>query len=1343
MKNKELKKDLREKFEEFNSLFEGDVRSQTDDLMFQSKVSLTALEISKIFENHKIQFLADAYAGIDKMLNTSMFGDISPFIAMTYVMHLNYFLKQTVAEYFSKGIISESNMESITQLIGMLVRIDLTATPYSEPKTEEAALDAGVKTEVQKTPASDYELLNGSFDYLTEESYEFIDDFMVETDEHLRNSEDLILELENNPDNKEAINTLFRSLHSIKGSAGFINLKEMQLLSHRSEALLDKCREKTIIVNSDIVNVLLGSIDLLKKLEKNLIQRVKLTRNEIKNSTFEPVSIQEQILKLESLIRGESLASFQPEPQSKPANQKVKTEIQKNETQNPVKTGFDTNEKNADFLDSSDENIKIFMQESQEDIGILNEQILELEKNKENRDCLNKIFRIVHKLKSASEIFAFEKLTALLHNTEEALSAVRDNKIQVDNNLVTIILKAADKFYEGLGLIDSNKFPEIDNTEILNSIKGMFEKINAPIQVPDSLKSKPAEKKSSASKEISSESIRVDIQKLDKLMNQTGELVINKAAIIQLVNNLIRLQQENETDVSKFIYSINYLSEEIVRLDRLVSQVQNSVMSTRMITVDNLFKKYARIIRDMAQDSKKNIVMESFGQETELDKKVIEELGDPLTHMVRNSIDHGLETPEERKNAGKNPQGKIVFSAYRDGNAVCISIKDDGKGLDIDKIKSKAAEKKLFNAEELKQKSEDEIFRIIFMPGFSTAEKVTNISGRGVGMDVVRDRIEKLKGTVNIKSEKGRGTEFIIRIPLTLAVIDAMLFEINSELYSLPLENVAEVIDIKKSDIYKIDKIMHIKLRNVVIPIINLSEAIQGNARQEISGINKIMIITHQENKIGIIVTKLIGKESIVIKSLDKYFKDVRGISGATILGDGRICLILDAAGIIDCLTKIKKGINMIVQTAEQVSQGNLNQDEIKINTSDEILLIGDGFNKVLASFKNIAADIEKLNDNALAGNLSYRADITKHFGDYQALVNGVNAILDTVITPLNMAADYMAKISKGDIPEKITAKYNGDFNTIKDNLNVCIDSLRALIVDDGGVALKAAANKDLTVRVKNAYHGLYDDMKNNINSMLDNFSGVVKMIKANVSQITAASEELASSSQNISTGAQNQNASIEELNAAIEELSASITTVSNNAQEANKISEDSMKLAQDGRKAITDQSESMGLITKSSEKISQIIVTISAIADQTNLLALNAAIEAARAGEHGLGFAVVADEVRKLAERSSQAAREITNLIKESADNVSKGAQQSEKLESVFKEIMNGIEKSADAISQISAATEEQSSTAEEVNKSVETVASITQENAGASEEMAASSEELASQAQALNNSVEQFKSN
>jgi methyl-accepting chemotaxis protein len=404
-------------------------------------------------------------------------------------------------------------------------------------------------------------------------------------------------------------------------------------------------------------------------------------------------------------------------------------------------------------------------------------------------------------------------------------------------------------------------------------------------------------------------------------------------------------------------------------------------------------------------------------------------------------------------------------------------------------------------------------------------------------------------------------------------------------------------------------------------------------------------------------------------------------------------------------------------------------------------VFINETIEQVRANLKALIADANMLSIAAVEGKLGTRADASKHQGDFRKIVEGVNKTLDAVIGPLNVAAEYVDRIAKGDIPPKITDKYNGDFNEIKNNLNLCIDSLKLLIVDDGGVVLETAAEKDLTVRMKGTYQGAYDTMKRNINSLLESLDEAFSQVSSATEQVAAVSNEISSNAQSVSQGAQSQASTVEEISASIAELTKSTNDIADSAQKTNAMAEETKKEANDGGLAVNNAIESMKLISRSSEQISAIIGVISEIADQTNLLALNAAIEAARAGEHGMGFAVVADEVRKLAERSSTAAKEITNLIKESSTKVAEGSKLSEQAGDALKKILDGVEKTAKAIEQISAATEQQGATANEVSKAVENVASITEENASSSEELAASSEELSGSGESLRQLIEEFK--
>lgn len=389
--------------------------------------------------------------------------------------------------------------------------------------------------------------------------------------------------------------------------------------------------------------------------------------------------------------------------------------------------------------------------------------------------------------------------------------------------------------------------------------------------------------------------MKVDSRKLDHLMNLAGELVITRARFAQLINEFNNTMSSKEVAVK--VYS---LGEVTSALGKLSSDIQSAVMQTRMVPIEGVFSRFRRLVRDISRELDKEINLEFYGEDTELDKKIVDALPDSLTHMIRNAIDHGIESRQERITAGKNEVGTIQLKAVHQGSSICIEIIDDGKGLDASKLAKKALEKGLVTQERLTRMSEKEKLNLIFLPGFSTSEKVTELSGRGVGMDVVKKMIDSLNGTIEIESQPGFGSRFILKIPLTLAIIQALLVIIRSQVFAIPLEDVSEVIKIGPKDIYSTDATPMIKLRGHALSLLSMAKILgMPEGEKAIDGEQKVVVVDVSGELYAIKVDSLIGEDEIVIKAFPDYFANVKGISGASILGDGKIALILDVSAIL------------------------------------------------------------------------------------------------------------------------------------------------------------------------------------------------------------------------------------------------------------------------------------------------------------------------------------------------------------------------------------------------------------------------------------------------------------
>ena len=502
--------------------------------------------------------------------------------------------------------------------------------------------------------------------------------------------------------------------------------------------------------------------------------------------------------------------------------------------------------------------------------------------------------QIITKVKSGDSNFSDEEIEkAFLENTKslkkKAKGKSKKNKPVEDLiENVEIITEANEK--EELHFEEVINFDKSPTFQEINEIN---KEINAK-NISESIAKKQGDEKKQSGNGVE-QTIRVDVERLDELLNLVSELVLGRNRLAQL-NSDVSMKYEG-TEVSR------NLADTARQIDLLTTELQLAVMKTRMIKIEKVFNRFPRLVRDLSKETGKDINLVISGEKTELDKTLIEEINDPLVHIIRNSVDHGIETPEVRKALGKPEKGTISLSAEHEGNHIIILIEDDGKGIDPKVIVEKAISKGILTKEKANDISKQEIYNLIFAPGFSTAEKVTNVSGRGVGMDVVKTNVSRLRGIIDIESEVNKGTRILIKLPLTLAIIQGLLVKVIGETIVLPLNSVIEVVKINKHEIYTINQTECIKLRDRVLPLINIDQILyHSDTMQSTSDHQFIVVIGLAEKRYGIKVDSLIGQKEIVIKSLGKYLGNIEGIAGSTIMGDGKVVMIADIAEIINKL---------------------------------------------------------------------------------------------------------------------------------------------------------------------------------------------------------------------------------------------------------------------------------------------------------------------------------------------------------------------------------------------------------------------------------------------------------
>lgn len=684
--------------------------------------------------------------------------------------------------------------------------------------------------------------------------------FLEEVEEHFQTLEEDLIRLEKEEEfNEDLMQEIFRASHTLKGSSATIGHHRMAKLTHGMENVLDKLRKKQISVSSTLVDTLFECLDCLRVLKDEIIND--------EESDLDLANILEKLasVKEPGVGSGEGAVPQQTAASTSPVAVEAGISIDvgwedKDAVQKAIDRGLHPYLIQLKFnVEPEMLAVRTFVTvRAFEEIGeVIRSKPTEEEiEHEQVSDTLALLFV------TNSEAAAIQKLAANLPNI--ASSIVQP---YLDVSVQTSTAPAPQQAQESSKEISETK----QNSGTGASKSG------------DNVKNINAKK--------ANRTVRVDVDLLDSLMNLVGELVIDRTRLFQILGNL------------EVNYEMDEVSQDLgrtsVHIARVTTQLQEQIMKARMLPVENLFNKFPRMVRDLSQKAGKEVNFVMTGQETELDRSIIEEIGDPLIHLLRNAVDHGIESPEEREAKGKSHTGELMLQASHEENHIVITITDDGKGIDPEAVKQSGIRKGLITEEQAKRLTDKEAINLIFMSGLSTNTKVTDVSGRGVGMDVVRTNIEKINGAIEINSVVGQGTEFKIKLPLTLAIIRALLVSIERSVYAIPLSTVTETIRMQKDQIEYVNNQEVIVVRGKVLPLVRLKKVFGNYAEEEERDKLFIVVVNLAGQQVGFVVDSLVGEQEIVIKSLGKYIGDIQGISGATILGDGNVALIVDVSNLV------------------------------------------------------------------------------------------------------------------------------------------------------------------------------------------------------------------------------------------------------------------------------------------------------------------------------------------------------------------------------------------------------------------------------------------------------------
>ncbi|MBM0067272.1 chemotaxis protein CheW [Alkalicoccobacillus gibsonii] len=662
---------------------------------------------------------------------------------------------------------------------------------------------------------------------------EYLAVFLDESQEHLQAVNDHLLKLEKQPEDDSIVGEIFRSAHTLKGMSATMGYEDLAHLTHNMENVLDLIRNKKKQATTEIIDIMFQSVDSLE----NMV-------NDIASGGDGKLDVTALVAELEAIEKGSSQA---------------------------VKEAAATTEQ-VDLLEVYDEYERTVLEESLEQGYSVYQIKVELDEKAMLKAA--RVFMVFDVLNQLGDVIKSSPATELLEEEQFERDFV-----------VTVVSKESGETIKNkiLGISEISDVVVQSMTSFVHATQAEDQTLQPVQENQRKSKQEPEKVKEAQKAPENNKTIRVNIDRLDVLMNLFEELVIDRGRLEQISGELVNAE----------------LTETVERMTRTTGNLQEIILTMRMMPVETVFNRFPRMIRNLSKDLGKQVHLEIVGAETELDRTIIDEIGDPLVHLLRNSIDHGIETPEERMAVGKPAQGTVLLKAYHSGNHVFIEIKDDGAGISREKVLNKALKNQIITEDDAGSLTDSQVFGLLFEPGFSTAEQITDISGRGVGLDVVRNTFESLGGVVTVQSELNKGSTFLIQLPLTLSIIDVMLVETGGEKYAIPLTSIVETAIVNKDELFSAHGQKVIDFRGKVVPLVFLRDVFNTPITELDEDFYSLVIIQKGEQIAGLVVDSLIGQHDIVLKSLGNYLTNVFAISGATILGDGEVALIVDPNALI------------------------------------------------------------------------------------------------------------------------------------------------------------------------------------------------------------------------------------------------------------------------------------------------------------------------------------------------------------------------------------------------------------------------------------------------------------